>query len=166
MAVCPILLWPHPSLRAIAEPVADITSRISAYWQDMLDTMYAMPGVGLAAPQIGVKLRLAVVDCGLERAAVCLANPEIISASDTLYSHQEASPCLPGVSAKLARPKTVHVRFLNAQGAVEERAFSDLWSISVQHQIDHLNGMLYVHRLSRLRRDRLIESSRKKRIRA
>ncbi|MBK5934541.1 peptide deformylase [Rhodovulum imhoffii] len=157
-----ILSWPDKRLRTPAAPVAAVTDEIRVHWDDMIDTMEAMPGVGLAAPQIGVMLRLAVVDASAERGrAVRMANPEIVHASVELRDHDEASPCLPGVSATVSRPRAVTVRFLNVAGEVEERDFVHLWATSVQHQIDHLDGKMYFDRLSRLRRDRLIRKSTK-----
>ncbi|ETX15741.1 peptide deformylase [Roseivivax halodurans JCM 10272] len=162
MTVRPILRWPDPRLRKAAEPVEDVTDEIRAHWQDMIDTMEAMPGVGLAAPQIGVMLRLAVVDASNERGEVVrMANPEILHASVQDREHDEASPCLPGVHATISRPRAVTVRFLNAAGETEERDFVHLWATSVQHQIDHLNGMLFVDRLSKTKRDMLIRRARK-----
>ncbi len=156
------LPWPDPRLRAAADPVAAVTDDIRAIWDDMIDTMDAMPGYGLAGPQIGVMQRLAVVDCSDARGqAVRLANPEILHASAQLRTHEEASPNLPGVSAAFDRPRAVTVRFLNADGAVEERDFVGLWATSVQHQIDHLNGRMYFDHLSRLKRDRLIKRAAK-----
>jgi peptide deformylase len=158
----PILTWPDRRLRSPAAPVAAVTDAVRAIWADMIDTMEAMPGVGLAAPQIGIGLRLAVVDAGTVRGgAVVLANPVVIAASDDLRSHDEASPCLPGVLASLSRPARVTVRFLNAEGAETERAFEGLWSTSVQHQIDHLDGRLFIDRLSRVRRDMLLRRAAK-----
>lgn len=128
----------------------------------MVDTMEAMPGVGLAAPQIGVMLRLAVVDCSETRGrAILMANPEVLHASDRLRAHEEASPNLPGVSAVVERPRAVTVRYLNADGAVEERDLVHLWATSVQHQIDHLNGRMYFDRLSRVKRDMLLRRARR-----
>ncbi|SFE39404.1 peptide deformylase [Roseivivax sediminis] len=163
MSVRPILRWPDKRLRTPAAPVDAVTDDIRAHWQDMIDTMEAMPGVGLAAPQIGVMLRLAVVDASNDRGqAVRMANPEILHASVELRDHEEASPCLPGVNAAITRPRAVTVRFLNEEGEVEERDFVKLWATSVQHQIDHLDGMLYVHRLSKTKRDMLIRRARKR----
>jgi len=128
----------------------------------MIDTMEAMPGVGLAANQIGVLQRLAVVDASSERGQVVrMANPEVLHASIEPRDHEEASPNLPGVSAKITRPRAVTVRFLNAQGEVEERDFVGLWATSVQHQIDHLNGRMYFDRLSKVKRDMLLRKARK-----
>ncbi len=142
--------------------MTEITDEIRALWDDMIDTMEAMPGVGLAAVQIGVMLRLAVVDASSDRGqAVRMANPEVLHASVEPREHEEASPCLPGVSAKVVRPRAVTVRFLNAEGAVEERDFVGLWATSVQHQIDHLEGRMYFDRLSKVKRDMLLRRARK-----
>lgn len=162
MTVRRCLPWPDKRLRTAAAEVGEITDEIRAIWQDMIDTMEAMPGVGLAAPQIGVMLRLAVVDGSLERGrAVRLANPEIIDASTELRDHTEASPNLPGVSAALKRPRVVLVRYLDQNGMINRREFSDLESTSVQHQIDHLNGQMYFDRLSKVKRDVLLRKARK-----
>ncbi len=158
----PVLLWPHPVLRTPAKPVEAITDEVRALWDEMIEVMEAMPGVGLAAPQIGVPLALAVVDASNERGqAVRMANPEVLHASVQLREHEEASPNLPGVSALIARPRAVTVRFLNDRGEVEERDFVGLWATSVQHQIDHLAGRMYFDRLSRTKRDMLIRKARK-----
>ncbi len=163
----PCLPWPHPLLKTPARPVEAITPDIRAIWQDMVDTMEAMPGYGLAAVQIGVPLRLAVVDASAERGqAILLANPEVLHASDQLRDHDEASPNLPGVSATIQRPRAVTVRYLNADGTIEDRDFVLLWATSVQHQIDHLNGRMYFDHLSPLKRQRLLTRAQKRRRRA
>ena len=162
MTVRPCLPWPDKRLRSPAAPVEAITDEIRAIWQDMIDTMEAMPGVGLAAPQIGVMLRLAVVDASTERGkAIRLANPEILHASVEPRQHEEASPNLPGVSAKITRPRAVTVRYLDADGALTERDFVGLEATSVQHQIDHLDGRMYFDRLSKVNRDMLLRRARK-----
>lgn len=157
MTVRRCLPWPQPVLRTPAAEVAEITDEVRSLWADMIDTMDAMPGYGLAAVQIGVALRLAVVDCSDVRGqAVRMANPEVLHASVQLREHEEASPNLPGVSAVIQRPRAVTVRFLNADGVVEERDFVGLWATSVQHQIDHLAGKMYFDHLSPLKRKMLI----------
>jgi len=162
MTARPCLPWPHPMLRTPAADVAGITDDVRAIWRDMVDTMEAMPGYGLAAVQIGVPLRLAVVDCSTARGqAVLMANPQVLHASVKLREHEEASPNLPGVSAVVSRPRAVTVRFLNERGEVEERDFVDLWATSVQHQIDHLAGRMYFDRLSKLKRDMLLRKAKK-----
>ncbi|WP_323020870.1 peptide deformylase [Pararhodobacter sp.] len=156
------LPWPDARLRTPAPPVEAITDEIRAIWTDMIDTMEAMPGVGLAAPQIGVMLRLAVVDASEGRGqAVRMANPEVLHASVQLRPHEEASPNLPGVSALIERPRAVTVRFLNEAGEVEEKDFVGLWATSAQHQIDHLNGRMYFDRLGKVKRDMLLRKARK-----
>ncbi len=164
MTVRPCLPWPAQVLRQPAADVSEITDAVRAIWADMVDTMEAMPGYGLAAVQIGVPLRLAVVDCSEARGeAVLMANPEVLHASVQFREHEEASPNLPGVSAVIRRPRAVTVRFLNAQGAVEERDFVNLWATSVQHQIDHLAGRMYFDHLSPLKRKMLIAKAEKAR---
>ncbi len=154
--------WPDKRLRTPAASVEAITDEIRAHWDDMIDTMEAMPGVGLAAPQIGVMLRLAVVDASDTRGQVIrMANPEVLHASAQMRPHEEASPNLPGLSALVARPRAVTVRFLNEAAEVEERDFVHLWATSVQHQIDHLNGRMYYDRLTKLRRDIFLRKARK-----
>jgi peptide deformylase len=162
MTVRLCLPYPHPVLKTPAADVAEITAEVRAIWADMVDTMDAMPGYGLAAVQIGIPLRLAVVDCSEERGqAILMANPEILHASGQFRDHEEASPNLPGVSAVIRRPRAVTVRFLNAEGQVEEKDFVNLWATSVQHQIDHLAGKLYFDHLSPLKKKMLISKADK-----
>ncbi len=162
MTVRTCLPWPDKRLRTKAEDVSEITDEIRAIWDDMIDTMEAMPGVGLAAPQIGVMLRLAVVDGSAERGRVVrLANPEILHSSIELRELDEASPNLPGVSAKVKRSRAVTVKFLNEQGIIDRRDFVGIEATSVQHQIDHLNGRMYFDRLSKVKRDMLLRKAKK-----
>lgn len=162
MTVRPFVPYPDKRLRTPAEPVAAVTETVRMIWDDMIETMDAMPGVGLAAPQIGIMLRLAVVDASDKRGqAIRMANPEILHASVQMRKHEEASPNLPGVSALIERPRAVTVRFLNDRGEVEDRDFVGLWATSVQHQIDHLNGKVYVDHLSPLRRKMLVAKADK-----
>lgn len=162
MTVRRCLPWPDKRLQTPAAPVEAITDDIRAIWADMVETMEAMPGYGLGAPQIGVMLRLAVVDCSDARGqAVLMANPQVLHASVQLREHEEASPNLPGVSAVIARPRAVTVRFLNALGEWEERDFVNLWATSVQHQIDHLNGRMYFDHLKPLKRKMLLAKAEK-----
>jgi peptide deformylase len=154
--------YPDKRLKTPAAEVSEITDEVRAVWQDMIDTMEAMPGVGMGAPQIGVGLRLAVVDASEERGKVVrMANPEVLHASIQLREHEEASPNLPGVSAKIKRPRAVTVRFMDEHGEIKEQDFVGLWATSVQHQIDHLNGKLYIDHLSKMKRDMLVKKSKK-----
>jgi peptide deformylase len=162
MTARPCIPWPDKRLRTAAAPVDAITDDIRAIWTDMIDTMEAMPGVGLAANQIGILQRLTVVDASDTRGqAVRMANPVILHASVQLRDHDEASPNLPGVWAKISRPRAVTVEFLNDQGVLEQRDFVGLWATSVQHQIDHLNGKMYFDHLSKMKRDMLIKKAKK-----
>lgn len=158
----PYVMWPDKRLHTPAEEVSDITDDIRAIWDEMILAMDAMPGVGLAAVQLGIMLRLAVVDGSEERGnAVRLANPEIETASDELRAHEEGSPNLPGVSARLKRPATVTVRYLNERGQSVTREFRGVEATSAQHQIDHLNGKMYFDHLSKMKRDMLLRKARK-----
>lgn len=167
MTVRAFIPYPDKRLRTPAEPVPAVNETVRMIWDEMVQTMDAMPGYGLAAPQIGIMLRLAVVDCSDKRGqAVKLANPEVLHASVQMRRHEEASPNLPGVSAIIERPRAVTVRFLNETGEVEERDFVGLWATSVQHQIDHLNGRMFVDHLSPTRRKMLAAKAEKLRRRA
>ena len=158
----PFVMWPDKRLRTVAEDVSEVSDETHAIWADMVETMDAMPGVGLAAVQIGVMQRLAVVDASDARGqAVLMANPEVLHASGQLREHDEASPNLPGVSAVVERPRAVTVRFLNTVGEVEERDFVGVWATSAQHQIDHFRGKMYFDHLSRTKRNMLAKKSAK-----
>ena len=162
MAHRPFVMWPAKVLRTPAADVTEVTDETRALWDEMIEAMDAMPGVGLAAPQLGVSLRLAVVDASDKRGqAIRMANPTILHASVELRSHEEASPNLPGMSAGLERPRAVTVKFLNENGVDETQDFVGLWATSVQHQIDHLNGKMYFDNLSRTKRAMLLKKARK-----
>ncbi|MCG6111966.1 MAG: peptide deformylase [Paracoccus sp.] len=162
MATRPFLPYADPRLHRPAAPVEAVTDTVRMIWDDMIDTMEAMPGVGLAAPQIGIMMALAVVDASSARGqAVRMANPQVLHASGQMRVHDEASPNLPGVTAPVTRPRAVTVRFLNDQGVMEDRDFVGLWATSVQHQIDHLAGRVYVDHLTPLRRKMLVARSAK-----
>lgn len=164
MSVRMCLCWPDLRLSKEAEMVGEITDDIRTIWQDMVDTMDAMPGVGLAAPQIGISMQLAVVDASDRRdKRILMANPRILNASSIMNKHQEASPNLPGVSALVTRPRGVTVRFMDETGAYVQRDFVGLEATSVQHQIDHLQGKMYFDRLSKMKRDMLLRKARKTR---
>ena len=163
MAVKTFQKWPDKRLRIRARDIAEITDDIILIWDDMIDTMNAMPGIGLAATQIGIDLRLAVVDASESRnKPIKLANPEILQSSIEYSETEEASPNLRGISAKIKRPKKVTVRFLNKDGFIDRKDFKGLWATSVQHQIDHLNGKMFFDRLSKVKRDILLRKASKK----
>ena len=163
----PILIHPDPRLKKVCDPVPDITDSIRALSQDMLDTMYNAPGIGLAAPQIGVNARLLVMDCAKrdDEAAppepMVLINPQIVQSSEELSEYEEGCLSIPDVYAQVTRPKDVRVSYLDQDGNPQERDFEGIWSVCVQHEIDHLNGKLFIDYLSPMRRS-MITSKMKK----
>ena len=158
----PFIPWPDKRLRTPAEKVSEITDEVRDIWEDMIETMDAMPGVGLAAPQIGVMLQLAVVDASDTRTKrIRMANPQVLEASAKMNDYQEASPNLPGVSAKVTRPRAVSVRYLDENGTITRREFVGLEATSVQHQIDHLAGRMYFDNISKTKRDMLLRRAKK-----
>ncbi len=153
----PFLLYPDPRLRTRCDPVDGVDDGVRAVWDEMLAAMYAMPGVGLAGPQIGEMRRLIVVDASEGRKSpLKMANPEILHASATLNPREEGSPNIPNLWAMVDRPRGVTIRFLNEDGAEVEQDFVGLWATSVQHQIDHLNGKLFIDHLSQVKRKMLL----------
>ncbi|WP_114287619.1 peptide deformylase [Candidatus Halocynthiibacter alkanivorans] len=162
MSVRAFVPFPDTRLKTVVPALEAVTDETRAIWDDMVETMDAMPGVGLAAVQIGVMQRLAVVDCSEARGkAVRMANPEVLHASVKMRVYEEASPNLPGASVAISRPRAVTVRFLNEAGAVEERDFVGLWATSVQHQIDHLNGKMYFDNLKPVKRQMFLKKVQK-----
>tara|TARA_R110002124_G_scaffold223079_1_gene388461 strand:+ start:1432 stop:1929 length:498 start_codon:yes stop_codon:yes gene_type:complete len=154
--------WPDKRLRTPAAQVGEITDETRAIWDDMIETMDAMPGVGLAAPQIGVMLQLAVVDASQKRnKRIRMANPQVLEASARMNIHEEASPNLPGVAARISRPRAVSVRYMNENGVITRGEFVGLEATSVQHQIDHLAGRMYFDNLSKVKRDMLLRRAKK-----
>jgi peptide deformylase len=159
-----IIPWPDTRLSTPADPVEDITDDIRTIWDQMIQIMDAMPGYGLAAPQIGIMQRLAVVDCSEERGrAIRMANPDLLATSEDTSDWDEASPNIPGFSAKVTRPASVTVAFTDKDGNRLKQDFEGLWATSVQHQIDHLNGQMFYERLSRTKREMFLKKVRKAR---
>jgi peptide deformylase len=161
----PILIHPDPRLKKACDPVAQVDDAVRALMADLLQTMYDAPGIGLAAPQVGVLRRVLVIDCakGEEEAPdpVCLANPEIIWSSEETREHEEGCLSIPDIYAMITRPSAVRVRFLNRDGREEEREFHGMQATCVQHEIDHLSGKLFIDYLSPMRRQ-LITGKMKK----
>ncbi|GAB5446909.1 peptide deformylase [Gymnodinialimonas sp.] len=152
----PILLHPDPLLKKVAAPVADVTDELRTLADKMLSTMYEAPGIGLAAPQVGVLSRLIVLDCikGDEDTPRPLAmlNPEVIASSDELNTYDEGCLSIPDIFADVTRPEVVTVRWMDLNGAEQEETFDGLWATCVQHEIDHLEGKLFIDYLSGLKR--------------
>ena len=151
------LSFPDRRLRTACPEVAQVNDHVRAVWDEMLKAMYDMPGVGLAAPQIGEMLRLIVVDGSESRdKPLRMANPEILHVSGQLREHEEGSPNIPNLWAMVKRPRAITVRFLDENGDSIEQDFVGLWATSVQHQVDHLNGKLFIDHLSPMKRKMLL----------
>jgi len=164
MSIRPILIHPDPRLTKVCAPVAAVADRMRALLDDMLETMYAAPGVGLAAPQVGMDARALVMDCTEKdsaRAPMCMVNPEILWRSDALNEHEEGCLSIPEIYAPITRPASVGVRFTDREGAVREAAFEGLWATCVQHEIDHLDGKLFIDYLGAAKRMLITEKMRK-----
>lgn len=151
-----ILIHPDPRLRRVADPVETIDDVVLSLAAEMFETMYHAPGIGLAAPQVGVGLRVVVLDCAAREDAepepVCLINPEIVWAAEEESAHEEGCLSIPEVFAAVTRPAAVRVRYLDRDGALQERDWDGIRATCVQHEIDHLNGRLFIDYLSPLKR--------------
>lgn len=164
MAVRPILIHPDPRLRKVAEPVATVDDALRALASDMLETMYEAPGVGLAATQLGVMKRLFVMDCTAQdepKQPMVLLNPEILWTSDETVTSEEGCLSIPDVYDDVVRPARVRLRWTGLDGLVHEREFEDRWAVCAQHELDHLNGRLFIDYLSGVKRA-MITSKMKK----
>jgi peptide deformylase len=164
MAIRPILTVPDPRLKQVAEPVATVTDDTRALMDDMLETMYDAPGIGLAATQIGVMQRVVVMDLAREeepKAPRYFVNPEILWASEETAPYQEGCLSIPEVFDEVVRPVRVRVRYLDYDGRPVEEEADGLYATCIQHEIDHLNGVLFIDYLSRLKRDRAVAKVKK-----
>lgn len=169
MAKRPILILPDERLRAIAEPIDKIDDGIRTLAKDMLETMYDAPGIGLAATQIGEMKRLVVMDLAKEGEKpdpIVMVNPEILSYSDETVTTEEGCLSIPEFYYDVERPAEVTVRYTDLDGKTVEREATDRLAICVQHEIDHLDGVLYIDYLSRLKRDRVLKKFQKQARRA
>jgi len=165
MALLEILEFPDPRLRTVASPIKNVDGRIASMADSMLETMYDAPGIGLAAPQIGLLNRVIVMDCVKEEDAtpepMVLINPEITGSSDALNVHEEGCLSIPDQFAEVERPAEVKVRWLGLDGKTLEETFEGLWATCVQHEIDHLNGKLFIDYLKPLRRQMITRKMQK-----
>jgi peptide deformylase len=164
MAKRPILILPDERLRAIAEPIEKIDDEVRQLAKDMLDTMYDAPGIGLAAPQIGELRRIVVMDLakeGEQPDPIVMVNPEILKYSDETVVTEEGCLSIPELYYDVERPAEITVRYTDLDGEVVERDAGDRLAICIQHEIDHLDGVLYIDYLSRLKRDRVLKKFQK-----
>jgi peptide deformylase len=171
MAVLPILETPDPLLRRKSSPVEEVTPELRKLIDDMFETMYAAPGIGLAAIQVGVPKRLLVIDLqepeeeGGEpvRKPLVFINPEILDASDTLQTYNEGCLSVPEMYAEVDRPDRVRARWLDRDGKAHEEELDGMIAIVLQHEMDHLEGILFIDHLSRLKRDMILKKLAKAR---
>lgn len=164
MAKREIILLPDPVLRLVAEPIAMVDDGVRKLASDMLETMYAAPGVGLAAPQIGVSRRLIVLDVSEtdeDKQPYVMINPRIVKRSDAPNVHEEGCLSIPDVRVEIERPAEVVVAYLDRDGKPQELAASALLATCIQHEIDHLDGRLLIDYMSRLKRDMVVRRFKK-----
>lgn len=155
-----IIIIPDPLLREVCEPIAQVDDSVRALADDMLETMYTAPGIGLAASQVGVLQRMFVVDVAKEdqpKNPMVFINPQIVWSSEDTSVYQEGCLSIPEYYEDVERPARITVQFLNREGAEQEMEASGLLATCIQHELDHLNGKLFIDYLSKLKRDRVVK---------
>ncbi|HEY1605983.1 MAG TPA: peptide deformylase [Allosphingosinicella sp.] len=171
MAIRPILETPDPILRQISAAVDDVTDEIRALVDDMFETMYAAPGIGLAAIQVGVAKRILVIDLQEPeeeegepvKNPLVFINPEVVETSETLQAYNEGCLSVPDMYAEVERPDRIRARWLDRDGNAHDEALDGLLAICLQHEMDHLQGILFIDHLSRLKRDMILKKLAKAR---
>ena len=164
MAIRPILTAPDPRLRQVSRPVDKVDDALRALMDDMLETMYDAPGIGLAAIQVGEPLRVIVMDLageGEEPAPRYFVNPEILDPSDELGVYQEGCLSVPEFFEEVERPATCRVKYLDYHGREQILEAEGLLAVCIQHEMDHLEGVLFIDHLSRLKRERILKKLKK-----
>lgn len=169
MSLLPIITLPDPILRQKSTPVERVDDALRRTLDDMLETMYEAPGVGLAANQVNIAKRFIVVDASNNRAddddaarnPMCLINPEIVARSDSMGSYEEGCLSLPDVRVEIERPDAVTVRYLDREGVQQEIEAQGFLATVIQHEVDHLDGRLIIDFLSSLRRDMIVRRFKK-----
>ena len=159
MAIRPVITAPDPRLKVICKPVETVDDSVRQLMADMLESMYAANGIGLAAPQVGDSRRVVVVDVTRdkgERKRYCLANPEIVWTSDELFTYEEGCLSLPEQYADVTRPARARIRYLDEDNKVRELEAGGLLSVCIQHEVDHLDGILFVDHVSTLKRNMIM----------
>jgi len=160
MAVREILKLPDKRLRLVSQPVKKIDADIRALVDDMFETMYAAPGIGLAGIQVGIDKRVVVMDLSKKEEThkpQVFINPEVTWASEEKSSHEEGCLSIPEYYEEVERPKEVKLRFLDLDGKAHEISANGLFATCIQHEIDHTNGVLFIDHISKLKRDRVIK---------
>ena len=163
MALIPIICIPDPVLRRVAAPVREVTDGVRQLLDDMAETMYDAPGIGLAGPQVNVSERLIVMDCGPDEAPELLKmiNPEIVASADETTILEEGCLSIPKQTAEVKRPAHVDVRYIDIGGEEQMMRCEGLLAACVQHEIDHLDGVLFIDHISRLKRDMIVRRALK-----
>jgi len=159
-----ILIIPDPLLRKVSEPVNSVNTEIKNLMDDMLETMYAAPGIGLAAVQIGVLKRIIVIDLSKDsekKNPLFIVNPEITFKSKELISYEEGCLSIPNQFAEVKRPSTCKVNFLDYNGKKKEINADGLLATCIQHEVDHLDGILFIDHLSKLKKDLILKKTKK-----
>ncbi len=165
MAVLPIVQYPNVALSSRAEPVTEFNEELKQLAADMTETMYAAPGVGLAANQVGVLKRIVVIDVSEDKSGLkVLVNPSVVEHSDTLQDYEEGCLSLKGLYEHVKRPDHVRVRAQDLDGNPVEFEAEGILAVCVQHEIDHLDGVVFIDHLSRLKKDRACQKLRKLRL--
>ncbi|MCH8684939.1 peptide deformylase [Pedomonas mirosovicensis] len=165
MAILPIIETPDPRLRVKSKPVEQVDDALRRFMDDMLETMYDAPGIGLAAIQVGEPIRVLVIDLqeNDQKQPRYFVNPEIIWASEELSSYAEGCLSVPDVYGDVERPARIRVRYLDYNGEQREEELDDLLATCLQHEMDHLEGILFIDHLSKLKRDMLLRKLEKNR---
>ena len=170
MSIRPLVILPDTRLRQISDPIVRVDARVRAIVEDMFETMYDAPGIGLAAIQVGIPERIVTVDVGSreaqdedgdedaerEKHPLALINPEIITSSEEMSVYSEGCLSIPEYYADVERPARVKIRYMDLNGETQEIDADGLLATCVQHEIDHLNGVLFIDHISKLKRDRVI----------
>jgi peptide deformylase len=157
VAIRPIIRFPDPRLRQKAEPIRALDEEVRILARDLTDTMHAAPGIGITAPHIGVLKRLVVIQLETDLEPHIYINPQVVWTSDDTIRQTEGSVSMPGVTDEIERPARVRVRYTGLDGAEAEEEAEDLMAVCLQHEIDQLDGIFWIDRLSKLKRDRLIK---------
>ena len=157
MPIRPTIRYPDPRLALAAQPVTAFDGTLRDLARDMLETMHAAPGIGITAPHIGIALRIVVLDLDPINGARTYVNPEIIWASPEMILHQEGSVSMPGVNDDIERHARVRINYRDIKGKVHTEESDGLRAVCHQHEIDQLNGLFWIRRLSRLKRERLVK---------
>ena len=166
MALLPILEYPDPRLKKVAQPVTEFGPRLRQLVADMAETMYAAPGVGLAATQVDVHERVIVIDTSEEKnQLIAFINPEIVASSDELVICEEGCLSVPGIFEQVKRPARVRVSAQDADGTRFEKDCEGLLAVCIQHEMDHLTGKVFVEYLSWLKQERIKTKLKKRRSR-